>query len=165
MSCKDYVVLKTEYDKACLVLKSIYPDTDKLIMHNTDMIISMVGIAFQSGYNYGLKEDIESIDFNNIDYDAIFDEKAMYNEAKYIDAELERKKIIELLPIKAVALYDSIVEYNTFLESYIPKIAHYYGFVLGIDTRNVPSTTNSVDNSLCNTYKEWLGSYLNCSLK
>ena len=66
----------------------------------------------------------------------------------------ERQKLVKLLPMCLISAYDAVIEYTVFLDTYIPKLAHYYGFVYG-------NTGNCDPNSeVCKKYREWLSTYL-----
>lgn len=159
-SCEDFVDVKAKYNEAILKLKDIFVDVDKLIEYGENMIVSTIEFAYHAGYEYGNSKYNEKNDANNFDYDMLFNETGMHSGRNYIATESERKKIVELLPIKAIALYEHIVEYEAFLESYLPKMAHYYGVVAGISSKSTNLSRNQEDNILCDTYKKWLSRYL-----
>ena len=66
----------------------------------------------------------------------------------------ERQKLVKLLPASLIPAYDAVIEYTVFLDTYIPKLAHYYGFVYGNKNNYNP------DSEVCKKYREWLSTYL-----
>lgn len=66
----------------------------------------------------------------------------------------ERQKLVKLLPASLISAYDAVIEYTVFLDTYIPKLAHYYGFVYGNKNNYNP------DSGVFKKYREWLSTYL-----
>ena len=62
-------------------------------------------------------------------------------------------------------LLDKVYEYIAFMETYIPKLAHYYGFVAGNTVFKESVIDYKPDNKLTCEYKNWLSEYLNIELE
>ena len=161
-SCKDYTDIKFSYENACAELKNVFERADEFIKYNNDIITSELQSAFQIGFNQSLKLDLPA--FADCNYDDILDESELHISDGYLAAYSKRNTMIENLSDEAKPLWDAIVEYNSFLKTYIPKMAHYYGYAAGNGTLNTASKIYQANCSFINSYKEWLCEYLDCAL-
>ena len=166
-SCRDFLDVKCAFEKACLELREKYEYTDKIIEYTNDMLISSFEFSFEQGLNDNLEhfKNPKAPTFLDSDYDDALKETELRTKPDYLEAESNLKKYVDLLPFSTLPVYDVIIEYRTFLETYIPKMAHYYGFVTGNRVLNKALKEYEPDYDLANKYKEWLDVYLDLRLE
>lgn len=166
-SCRDFPDVKRAYEKACLELREKYEYTDKIIEYTNDTIISSLEFSFELGLNDNLEhfKNPKAPTFLDADYDEALKETELRTKPDYLEAEANLKKYVDLLPLSTLPIYDVIVEYRAFLETCIPKMAHYYGFVTGNKVLRKALKEYEPDYDLANKYKEWLDVYLDLRLK
>lgn len=149
--------VKLKYEKAVDELQKIYSFVNELCALNDELIIFKLEAAFNAGLDCA-STNCNDLDFECIDYDNITKAPKLHINPNYITIVTKLNNIKENTLIQFTEYYDSILEYQSFLETYIPKIAHYYGFIIGCN--NLSKETN-----ICNEYKIWLSKYLNCVLE
>lgn len=166
-SCADFVDIKLKCDTACKVLREEFKDIDKVIRYNEDMLISSLEFAFEQGINDNLRHfrNPENRTFIDNGYDGYINEKEFMKKSDYAEALYKRHSITSIMPIKVWIWYDAIIEYQTFLDTYIPKMAHYYGFSTGNTTLQAAVKGYVPDYELTNKYKKWLSEYLELNLE
>jgi len=165
-SCSDFSDVKVLYEKACLTLRSDYKYIDDVIECNNAMVISNLEFAFEQGLNdnlYHFKNPNEPTFMDN-DYSECLKEKEMHEKASYLAALRKREMFLEFLPDSAKDAYDAVMVYYIFLDTYIPKMAHYYGFTTGNTILKNALKHYHPDIELSIAYKEWLDNYLDLNL-
>lgn len=157
-SCKDFKGIKTAYAEACAELKSKFEYTDRIIEYNNCIAAYETELAFEQG----IKDNLNY--FNNAGK-PILSDNDYYSVLENIIRQktegiiTERQKLVRLLPASLISVYDAVIEYTVFLDAYIPKLAHYYGFVYGNKNNYNP------DSEVCKKYREWLSTYLGTELE
>ena len=166
-SCSDFLDVKSAFEKACLELSEKYEYTDKIIEYTNDMLISSLEFSFEQGLNDNLEhfKNPKASTFLDADYDEALKENELRTKPNYLETEANLKKYVDLLPNDLWSLYDVMIEYRAFLEAYIPKMAHYYGFVTGNRVLKESLKGYEADYDLSNKYKEWLDVYLDLRLE
>lgn len=161
----DFSYVKSAYLKACFELRNKFKYTDKIIEYNNCIAAYETELAFEQGIkdnlNYFNNPSI-SIILNNNYYDTDI-ENVIRQKTEGIIAE--RQKLVKLLPGSLIPIYDAVIEYTAFLDTYIPKLAHYYGFVYGNTLLKTKISDYSPDFNICKKYKDWLSSYLDIDLE
>lgn len=89
--------------------------------------------------------------FLEVDPEIYLRESVAHNMPQYIEAQ----KILD-----AVEVNDAIIEYTTYLETIGPKLAHYFGYLLGDELlpRIVPGYQS--DLLLTIRYRNWVRTYM-----
>ena len=166
-SCSDFPDVKFAFEKACLELRGKYEYTDKIIEYTNDMLISSLEFSFELGLNDNLRhfKNPKAPTFLDSDYDDALKETELRTKPDYLEAEANLKKYVDLLPNNLWSLYDVMIEYRAFLEAYIPKMAHYYGFVTGNKVLKKSLKGYEPDYDLTKKYKNWLDVYLDLRLE
>ena len=127
----------------------------KLICMNIAYNNCIAAYETELAFEQGIKDNLNY--FNNPnkilsdDYYSVL-ENIIRQKTKSIITE--RQKLVKLLPASLIPAYDAVIEYTVFLDTYIPKLAHYYGFVYGNKNNYNP------DSEVCKKYREWLSTYL-----
>lgn len=166
-SCRDFPDVRRTYEKACSELRKKYEYTDKIIEYTNDMLVSSLEFSFEQGLNDNLEhfKNPKAPTFLDADYDEALKEKELRRKPNYLEAEANLKKYVDAFPLNTHSLYDAVIEYRVFLETYIPKMAHYYGFVTGNKVLRKALKEYEPDYDLANKYKEWLDVYLDLRLE
>lgn len=166
-SCGDFPDVRRTYKKACSEIKEKCEYIDKIIEYTNDMLISSLEFSFEQGLNDNLEhfKNPKSPTFLDADYDEALKETELRRKPDYLEAEANLKKYVDLLPVDILPLYDEVIEYRSFLETYIPKMAHYYGFVTGNKVLKESLKGYELDYDLTKKYKEWLDVYLDLRLE
>ena len=155
--CNDeFKEVKLKYEKAVDELQKLYSFASEVCALNDELIIFKLETAFNAGLNCA-KTNCSDLDFEGIDYDNITKATKLHINPNYITIITKLNNITENTLIQLTEYYDSILEYQSFLETYIPKMAHYYGFIIGC-------FKSSKETNICYEYKIWLSEYLNCVL-
>lgn len=155
-SCKDFKGVKTAYAEACTKLRSKFEYTDRIIEYNNCIAAYEAELAFEQGIKDNLNYFNNSNKILSDDYYSVLENIIRQKTEGIIT---ERQKLVKLLPTCLISAYDAVIEYTVFLDTYIPKLAHYYGFVYG-------NTGNCDPNSeICKKYRDWLSTYLGIELE
>ena len=166
-SCADFKKVKSDYMKAYLELREMFNYIDKIIEYNNEILMCNLEYSFRQGLNDNLEHfrNPDDITFLDEDYNDSENEKELRNNTDYIEFSVQKEKLLSLLLREAEDLYNVIVEYQVFLDTYIPKMAHYYGFVTGNTILQNKLIGYKPDHELTNQYKEWLSIYLDLNLE
>ena len=166
-TCPDFPEVKTKYENACKELRKEFKYTDKIIEYTNEMLVSRLEFSFEQGLNDNLKhfKNPDKPSFFDNDYDETFKESELRKKTDYIEAVTNHEKYIDLLPDELWPIYEVMIEYRAFLEAYIPKMAHYYGFTTANKTLQKIIKDYKPDLELTQLYKEWLNLYLDLRLE
>lgn len=166
-SCSDFREIKLSYENACLELRKNFKDIDKYVEYTNDMLISCIEFSFEQGLNDNLEhfKNPQAPTFLEYDYSDCLKEENLLKKSDYAEAATKRKQILDLLPNDEDGLYDDIIVYQVFLDTYIPKMAHFYGFVTGNTLLKKIVNAYKPDCNLTKEYKEWLSVYLGLELE
>ena len=145
-SCKDFKSIKTAYAEACAELRSKFEYTDRIIEYNNCIAAYETELAFEQGIKDNLNYFNNPNKILSDDYYSVLENIIRQKTEGIIT---ERQKLVNL-----ISAYDAVIEYTVFLDTYIPKLAHYYGFVYG------NADNYSPDSEICKKYREWLSTYL-----
>ena len=158
--------VKAKYVRAVNELKKVHTNTDELCSLNNQLIVIELEVMFKAGLNqvFDNCKNLDLLNFEGINYDYLFDKLNFRNQPDYILNRAEYSRLISNSSIMTDELYDTILEYQAFLETYIPKIAHYFGTVIGYYNITNSSMCVNVETKVCDEYKKWLSDYLNCAL-
>lgn len=166
-ACSDFPEVKTIYENAFKELRKGFKDTDKIVEYTNDMLIASLEFSFEQGLNDNLEhfKNPDKPTFLDNDYDEALKESELRTKYDYIEASNKLTEYIGLIPNNLWPLYDVMIEYRAFLEAYIPKMAHYYGFTTGNKALKNIIKGYEPDLVLTQRYKEWLSVYLDLNLE
>ena len=152
----EFKEVKLKYEKAVDELQKLYSFVNEFCALNDELIVFKLEAAFYAGFD-SANTNYNDLDFECIDYDDVIKATKLHINPDYIAIATKLNNITKNKFIQLSEWYDGILEYQSFLETYIPKIAHYYGFIIGC-------IKLSKGTNICNEYKTWLSEYLNCVL-
>ena len=160
---EEYSYVKSEYENACAKLHNVFAKSAELLRFNNKLIVLELDAAFQMGVDFchNQSEKLCGGKFSDIDYNILLDEGEIHKNQAFVTNEIEIKNILNQLPNEYKYIYDSVVEYNSFLQTYIPKIANYFGVVAGCMSLANAANFNANYTAFCEEYREWLNNYLN----
>lgn len=97
--------------------------------------------------------------FLDVDYDVYLREDTARRLPDYITAQETRDRFVRNLSPAQQERHEPVMEYVAFLETVIPKLAHYYGYLLGNELfpKVVPGYYSDVKMTL--QYKEMIWEY------
>ncbi len=150
--CADFKEAKDKYLKLEEKIENRFKYTDKLIQFLKEKLEYEILYSFNVGYKDGIAHNPEE-NFWYVEYEKNF--KEMYRQKEYRDTDNSISQLVRLMSDDAKILYFDMLEYYTFLEVYIPKMAHFHGYLVSSVAKN---------SNLCKEYSEWLGEYLDFCL-
>ncbi len=162
----EFSEVKEKFITAYEQLRQFFPNAEKL--NGLYEKLTLIHLRFY--YALGVEENFkhfnnpENPTFLDKDYDDSFAERKMRESSDHLTAEKEIKKIRLSMTAKADAIYDKMRDYYIFLDTYIPKLAHFYGYIWANSNlqRIVPEFKE--DTKLTEEYKNWIKSYLELEL-
>lgn len=162
-ACPEFSRLKSDCEKACRELGQSFEGADRLIEYNNSILETELEYAFNRGIEDNLAHFEDPCAPTFLDNGYALAEEGARQATDAIAAE--RRKLLANLPIRLIRAYDVIAEYTAFLETYIPKLAHYYGFMCGTTYLASEISDYKADPELCREYGEWLSEYLELKLE
>jgi len=102
--------------------------------------------------------------FLDVDPDIYLREDLAHRLPEYVDAQKQRDRFYALLPEKQRESYEAVTAYVCYLQTVGPKLAHYYGYLLGNDLlpRVIPGYC--IDPVLTMQYRQSLEHYMGMRL-
>lgn len=103
----------------------------------------MDAVAMQARSNFpfsvalGLKANLDNFtdpvgrNFLDVDFEVYLRENTAYHLPKYIQAQNVLDQFYVSLTSEQKELYESIISYCCYLETIVPKLGHYYGYISG----------------------------------
>lgn len=154
---KDYQQAKAEYTKAHTELKKSLENADRLISCINELML----YKLEKAYNQGIADNI--MHFLNPANTAAsenrypFDEKIIFLNEKFNCVYTEQKNLLKSV---ADSAYHSVIKYCTLTDTFIPKMAHYCGFISANSLAYGLFENYTPDTEFCEKYRLWLSSYL-----
>lgn len=165
-NCAEFSQVDKQHQANLKKMKKLFPYTDKLTQLYEQMGLSNILFAYECGIKDNLAHFKNPNDITFLDKS--FNESArddeMLSRESYVSAQNEIEALLEIMPFEAEEIYCDMLEYFTFLDTYIPKMAHYYGFMSA--NKELAKTVDGYkeDPQLNADYKEWLSVYLGIDL-
>lgn len=97
--------------------------------------------------------------FLDVDFEIYLRENTARNLPGYVNAQHELDQFYEKLSLAQRTLYENIISYISYLEALGPKIAHYYGYLLGNELLPRVFPGYHSDVALTARYRMMLGDY------
>lgn len=163
---KDFITVKKQFKESGKKLTLVFDKTDRLIAVYKK--INLLNVDFS--YKRGIKANAEHFKnpekalFLNEDSEIYLYEKEMRNLPEMVKLYAEIRKLTALMSEEAYKIYNGMLEYYSFIDTYIPKMAHYYGFMKANEILAEVITDYSQDDYLNNLYKKRLSEYLEIKL-
>ena len=165
--CEDFIAIKSSFEKHCNDLREKFAHIDKIIEYTTNMLVSSLEFSFELGLKDNLKhfKNPKLPTFLDEDYDTAMCEKELKKKIDYAESYNNLDEIIRLIPQNEYKFRDICFEYLAYMETFIPKIAHYCGFVYGNKIHKKMYDGYEPDYELTNKYREWINCYLGMNLE
>lgn len=110
---------------------AVQKEKDAICQQIASSIIFSGVLGLQANYHYF--SDPVGGDFLNADPEAYLRENIAKHLPEYVAAQQSRSEFYSQLDAAQKALYQPVTEYISYLETVGPKLAHYYGYVMGND--------------------------------
>ena len=163
---EDFAEEKRKFDEAIRTLgeelgANMIPsakDVEEAIYQQAAVLVLFSGLL-------GLKANMDHFrdpiarTFLDVDYDAYLREDTARRLPDFITAQEIRNQFAENLSAAQQERYETVMEYVAFLETVIPKLAHYYGYLLGNELfpKVVPGYYSDIDMIL--RYRKTMSEY------
>ena len=113
----------------------------------------------------GLKANLDNFidpvakSFLDVDFEVYLREETAHRLPEYVHAQKARDRFYSLLTSSQREIYEDVITYTSHLETVGPKLAHYYGYLLGNELlpRVVPGY--HIDSVLTIKYNSMLAEY------
>ena len=123
---EDFSNVKKEYEFFSDKMKKGFNNTEKILeIHNRIICIEM-----QYAYEFGINGDLVSPDGFEENLEYAVNETEMQNIPLIVGLRLELRDLTKNMSAEIWEMYINILEYYTFLETYVPKISYYEGLQL-----------------------------------
>lgn len=110
---------------------TVQKEGDAICRQFSAVILFSGVLGLQANYHYF--SDPVGGNFLNADPEAYLRENIAKHLPEYVAAQQSRSDFYSQLDAAQKALYQPVTEYISYLESVGPKLAHYYGYVMGND--------------------------------
>ena len=136
----DFAQARRQYLDVMAVLQQELGDKAKPSASNEmDAISQQAASSFVFSGFLGLKANLDNFinpvarDFLEVDPDTYLREETARRLPAYTQAQLLRNRFYAHLSAEQQTLYEAVIDYVSYLETIGPKLAHYYGYILGND--------------------------------
>ena len=164
--CEEFREVKQKFLVFSKELESCYPHTQKILeLHENLLIFSLVftySLGFIDNSNHFFNPHAPT--FMEKDFDKILYESEMHKSEDYIKTNRELDEYTIEMSKSIYAIYSKMLEYYSYLDTYIPKLAHYYGFTKANTEFSKRIKNYKPDEKLTEEYKNWLSDYLKMDL-
>lgn len=163
---EEFPEIRKGYLDACSQLKTVFGDAQKLI----DLYEELTLISLEFYYTLGVEEnafhfsDPDYLMFPDRDYDDSKTEKNMRKTDRYSAVTAQIRKIRNSMTLEADRIFDKMREYHNFLDTYIPKMAHFKGYIWANSSLSQITPDYKEDEELTEKYRNWIEEYLGLKL-
>lgn len=163
-NCKDFKELKTKYTVLYHEIKEIFKYASQLNESYENMYTAEILFFFNRGVGDNWCHFTNPHkSFTDTEFDVCFEEFREYDEYKTAYSSIQQS--VALMPEKAKAIYYDMLEYFAFLDVYLPKIAHYNGFMSANSILKNKSREYKEDEAFNAAYTEWIEKYLDIKIR
>ena len=123
---------RRRYQEALNTLNNDIP-TQELVEAIYRQIASMVLFSGWLGFKANMDHFADPVarTFLEVDHETYLQEHVVQRLPDYEMAQMVIHNFLSQKPVEKEESYETIVEYISHLETVVPKLAHYYGFLLG----------------------------------
>lgn len=131
---EDFAPVKERYDKA---IRSLREELGDPVQHEEDAIAQLTASNLTFSGFLGLKANLDHFtdpvarNFLDVDTETYLRENTARRLPAYRQAQEARSRFYALLTAEQKELYEDITAYVAYLETAGPKLAHYWGYILG----------------------------------
>ena len=133
----DFAAIRKRYEHAMDILRTklggkIVTDTTEAIRQPTVSTLLFCGCL-------GIKANLDNFlnplarNFLDVDSEIYLREETAHRLPEYMHAQVILEQFYALVSPSYQAQYEDVVAYTSYLETVAPKLAHYYGYLLGND--------------------------------
>jgi len=159
--CSEYREEKANYDECEGALSSNFAEGQQLIEAHIKRIVFSAGFAYELGHHAACGSEY----FIKQDSEVFLQEAQMLSEPECIDIAYTIRRITAKLTRADDKIYEKMLEFYALLDTYIPKLAHYLGYMREVALRKQNDSNFTENEALTAEYTEWLSEYLELDLK
>ena len=159
--CSEYCEEKANYDECVVALSSNFAEGQQLIEAHIKRIVFSAGFAYEFGQHAACRSE----HFIKQEPEVFLQEAQMLSEPESVDITNTIRKITVKLTRADEKIYEKILEFYALLDTYIPKLAHYLGYMHEVALRKQNDINFTENEQLTTEYTEWLSEYLELDLK
>ncbi len=166
----EFVNVKKQYDECIELLKFKVGDRLPFIHEFDKAMRDMFGVELVYSFSLGIKanraifEDPIANDFLKSDFEVYLRESTAHKLLDYIEKAHQIDAFYSQLSEEEIDTTKPIDEYKSFLQTYGPKMAHYYGFLYANMILPLVEPGYHVNRSFTNNYRIMLKDYLQIDL-
>ena len=109
--------------------KAVHKEKEAICQQIASTILFSGALGLQANYHYFL--DPVGGNFLRVDPEVYLRENIAKHLPDYAAAQQSRREFFSQLDAAQRKIYQSVVEYTCYLETVGPKLAHYFGYLLG----------------------------------
>ncbi len=167
---KGFPQAKADYEECLEMLKNETGDALPFIYEYDSTVKKMVAAELVYSFCLGIRANLAIFrnpvanNFLNMDFEDFLREDTAHTLLDYSDNSDRLQAYYSQLPVELKEATDPITEFESFLATYGPKLAHYYGFIFG--NAFLPSIEPGYhpNHSFTNQYQMMLENYLKIDL-
>ena len=147
--CEDFPEIREKYQEAIAQTEKGKELADAISAQAASDLLFSAALGLKANLDH-FRDPIART-FLEVDPEIYLRESVAHNMPQYIEAQ----KILDTAEVN-----DTIIEYTTYLETIGPKLAHYFGFLLGDELllRVIPGY--QPDPLLTIRYRDWVRTYM-----
>lgn len=159
--CSEYREEKANYDECEVALSSNFAEGQQLIEAHIKRIVFGAGFAYKLGQSAACGSE----HFIKQEPEVFLQEAQMLSEPERVEITNTIRMIAEKLTRADEKIYEKMLEFYALLDTYIPKLAHYLGYMHEVALRKQNDSNFTENEALNAKYTEWLSEYLELDLK
>lgn len=134
-SFEDLTQMKTAFTDAVNTLQqsldqgSVQAETDAIMQQTVSDLLFSCWLGFKANWEHFTDPTARS--FLEVDPEVYLQEHIAHNMPDYRAAQDARERFYEMLTPEQQTVYEAVDAYVCYLETTVPKLAHYYGYLLG----------------------------------
>jgi len=134
---EDFAREQKQYEQAMTVLQKELGETNHLVKDEMDAIVRQTASDLLFSGVLGIKANLDhfidpmSRSFMDVSFETYLREITAHKLPDYVKAQKVRDRFYALLTPNQRTVYEAVMSYVAYLETVGPKLAHYYGYLLG----------------------------------
>lgn len=134
---KEHADFARDYQRGMDAIATLQQELGDSVTNEIDAIEKQCASDMLFSGLLGLKANLDNFinpvarNFLDVDFDVYLREKTAHRLPAYEQAQKVRDRFYSLLTPAQKEIYEDILTYNSHLETVGPKVAHYFGYILG----------------------------------
>lgn len=134
---KEHEDFAADYQRCMDAIATLQQELGDAVTDETDAIEKQCASDLLFSGLLGLKANLDNFidpvarNFLDVDFDVYLREETAHRLPAYEEAQKVRDRFCSLLTPAQKEIYEDVLTYNSHLETVGPKVAHYFGYILG----------------------------------